>query len=206
MRIAPRNLRRYSPGMRLLFASQRRKYGAVLDPTLLWARLPRLYVPFLLLFSGLSRRHSPISAQVRTLVSVRISQINWCPFCVDLNTKLWTDAGGSSEKVSAVANWKASSDFSPVERVALSYAEAVTRTDAHVDDSLFEELKRHFDDDAVVELTALIAFQNMSSKFNAALGAAPAGLCQIPMAGRSTAAPPLKPEDDHASRGCPQPL
>ena len=41
-------------------------------------------------------------------------------------------------------------------------------------------LRAHFDEDAMVELTALIAFQNMSSKFNAALGVAPQGFCRLP--------------------------
>ncbi len=43
-------------------------------------------------------------------------------------------------------------------------------------------LKEHFDDDAIVELTALIAYQNMSSKFNAALGVPAQGFCTLPAA------------------------
>lgn len=45
-------------------------------------------------------------------------------------------------------------------------------TDAH-----FRRLREHFDDDAIIELTGLIAFQNLSSKFNAALGVEPQGFC-----------------------------
>jgi hypothetical protein len=40
-------------------------------------------------------------------------------------------------------------------------------------------LRRHFDDDAIIELTAVIAFQNLSSKFNAALGVPPQGFCSV---------------------------
>jgi alkylhydroperoxidase family enzyme len=43
-----------------------------------------------------------------------------------------------------------------------------------------EQLKKHFGDDAIIELTALIAFQNLSSKFNSALGVPPQGFCRIP--------------------------
>jgi len=53
----------------------------------------------------------------------------------------------------------------------------MTRSDASVDDALIGRLKSHFDDDAIIELTALIAFQNLSSKFNAALGVPPQGFC-----------------------------
>jgi alkylhydroperoxidase family enzyme len=46
---------------------------------------------------------------------------------------------------------------------------------------VIERLKKHFDDNAIVELTALIAFQNLSSKFNSALGVPPQGFCRIPL-------------------------
>ena len=179
MRINPKKSSEYSFFLRPLFASQIKKYGKILDPTLLWARIPRLYIPFLLFFSGLTHRRSLISKQIRTLVSVRISQINWCPFCVDFNSMLWTQAGGADEKIANVESWRTSSAYSEIERAALDFAEAVTITDRKVDDALFNDLRRIFGDDGVVELTALIAFQNMSSKFNSVLEAAPSGMCQI---------------------------
>ncbi|MFN7085220.1 MAG: carboxymuconolactone decarboxylase family protein [Burkholderiales bacterium] len=56
------------------------------------------------------------------------------------------------------------------ERAALAYAETVTESSRRVGDALFARLRQHFSDQEIVELTALIAYQNMSSKFNAALG------------------------------------
>jgi alkylhydroperoxidase family enzyme len=67
--------------------------------------------------------------------------------------------------------------------VALEYAEAMTWSDREVDDDLFGRLRHDFDDDAIIELTGLIAFQNMSSKFNSALAVPPAGFCRMPDAG-----------------------
>jgi alkylhydroperoxidase family enzyme len=64
--------------------------------------------------------------------------------------------------------------------VALEYAEAVTGRSDAIDEGLMEQLKRYFDDDAIVELTALIAFQNPSSKFNSALGVLLQGFCSLP--------------------------
>jgi alkylhydroperoxidase family enzyme len=46
--------------------------------------------------------------------------------------------------------------------------------------SLMERLKKHFSDDTIIELTALIAFQNLSTKFNSALDVAAQGFCDIP--------------------------
>jgi alkylhydroperoxidase family enzyme len=59
--------------------------------------------------------------------------------------------------------------FTEAERVALSYADAITLTDQDVDDELFARLRQHFDDDAIVELTASIAWENASSKFSRAI-------------------------------------
>lgn len=59
--------------------------------------------------------------------------------------------------------------FTDAERAALAYADAITLSDRDVDDALFARLQTHFDDDAIVELTAAIAWENASSKFNRAL-------------------------------------
>lgn len=65
--------------------------------------------------------------------------------------------------------FESSSFFSEAEKAALSYAEAVSFTPNKVSDTLFSRLREHFKDDEVVELTALAAFQNCSSRFNTAL-------------------------------------
>ena len=55
------------------------------------------------------------------------------------------------------------------------------RRTREVDAALMARLKRHFDDDAIIELTALIAFQNLSSKFNSALDVSAQGFCRLPV-------------------------
>jgi alkylhydroperoxidase family enzyme len=88
--------------------------------------------------------------------------------------------GVSSAKVEALQTWRDSDLFNEMERAALEYAETVTRSDLQVDEACMDRLKQYFDEDAIVELTGLIAFQNMSSKFNSALGVPSQGFCQIP--------------------------
>jgi len=83
-------------------------------------------------------------------------------------------------QILALHGWRESSLFASPERAALDYAEAMTYTVGKITDALSAELKKHFDDDAIVELTGLIAFQNMSSKFNAALDIPPQGFCHVP--------------------------
>ena len=183
MRIEPRPLNRYPWYLRPFFWSQRRKYGAVLESALLWARAPRLFLGVAVLYGMIDRRSSPIDPPLRSLVTVRVSQINHCSFCVDLNSATLIKRGASFDKVDALQDWQESNLFDRRERVALEYAEAMTWSDRDVDDDLFARLRQDFDDDAIVELTGLIAFQNMSSKFNSALDVPPAGFCRMPGAG-----------------------
>lgn len=180
MRIEPRPVRDSPWYLRLFFWNQRRKYGRMLDAALLWARSPKLFLGVAILYGMIDRRRSPIEPALRSLVTVRVSQINWCAFCVDLNSATLLKRGASLQKVEALGTWRDSALFTERERAALDYAEAVTYSDARVEDGHFESLRAHFDDDAIVELTGLIAFQNMSSKFNSALGVPAQGFCRIP--------------------------
>ena len=180
MRVAPK-----PPGacpwyLRPFFWNQRRKYGKVLDAALLWARSPRLFLAVASLYGAIDRRSSPIEPALRSLLTVRVSQINHCRFCVDINSATVLKRGISEDKLWALEDWGASNLFSERERVALEYAEAITLSDLDVSDDLMARVKRQFDDDAIVELTAVIAFQNMSSKFNAAFDVPPQGFCRLP--------------------------
>jgi alkylhydroperoxidase family enzyme len=98
-----------------------------------------------------------------------------------------TDTEGGFEKVAEVLNWRDSKLFSPAERVALEYAERITYTDRQVDDALFAELKKHFTEAQIVELTAVIALENFRSKFNPTLGVEAQGFCMVPTAGTKKA-------------------
>ena len=180
MRVSVKPTREYPWLIRPFFWNQKRKYGAVLMPGLLWGRVPKLFASVALLYGALDRKSSPLDPALRSLVTVRVSQINWCNFCVDINSSTLAKRSGSEQKVEQLAQWKESDIFSEKEKVVLEYAEAVTYTDQQVSDELMQRLKGFFDEDGVVELTGLIAFQNLSSKFNSALNVPAQGFCQIP--------------------------
>ncbi len=80
-----------------------------------------------------------------------------------------SELGVSDEKILALDNYATSPLYEEKERVALEYADRMTITDQDVDDELFSRLRRFFEEDALVELTAAIAWENASSKFNRAL-------------------------------------
>lgn len=80
-----------------------------------------------------------------------------------------SELGVSNDKVAALADYAASPLYSERERTALEYADAMTITGRDVDDDLFERVRGHFSELEIVELTAILAFENSSSKFNRAL-------------------------------------
>ncbi|HRE71579.1 carboxymuconolactone decarboxylase family protein [Accumulibacter sp.] len=165
--------------VRLFFWNQRRRYGSVLEPARLWGRTPKVFAALATLYGALDRQTSPLAPALRSLVTVRVSQINWCAFCVDINSATVLKRGVDPAKLAELPVFEDSAKFSDQEKAALAYAEAMTWSDRQTTAEHFARLHAHFDDDAIIELTALVAFQNMSSKFNAALGVEPQGFCAV---------------------------
>ncbi|MCC5843207.1 MAG: carboxymuconolactone decarboxylase family protein [Verrucomicrobia bacterium] len=178
-RISPKPLSQYPWTLRFLYKRQIRKWGHPVIPTQIWGRQPGLLWRFLSFFRTLERKRSPIPPVLRALITVKVSQINHCAFCVDFNAMRVLQHEGAEAKLDGLADPESCAAFSDAEKAALAYAEAVTRSDVDVDDALFDRLRAHYDDDAIVELTALTAFQNLSSKFNAALDLPSQGFCKI---------------------------
>lgn len=165
--------------LRLFRRTQVRRHGRALEPTELWSYRPRAMLGFLHLFRALRSARSPVSAELRALVAVYVSELNGCAFCVDLNTSLLAQAGGQPVGTAGLSTWRADATLDTRSRLALEYAEAMTRTPPDVGDELFARLQAEFANDAIVELTAVIAFQNLSARFNAALDASPHGFCVV---------------------------
>jgi alkylhydroperoxidase family enzyme len=80
-----------------------------------------------------------------------------------------SELGIGDEKLLALRNYSESDLFTDRERTVLEYADAMTITGRDVDDPLFARVQELFSEDEIVELTAIIAFENCSAKFNRAL-------------------------------------
>jgi alkylhydroperoxidase family enzyme len=80
-----------------------------------------------------------------------------------------SELGISDEKIDALPDYANSAYYSAAERLTLEYADRVTITGEEVSDELFSRLREIYDEDQIVELTAIIAWENSSSKFNRAL-------------------------------------
>ena len=175
----PINKNTYPWYIKIFFWNQKRRYGQVLEPAKLWGRTPKVFTTLALLYGALDRKSSPIEPSLRSLITVRVSQVNWCRFCVDINSMMVLRRGNSEQKLLQLSEFRASELFSDREKSALHYAEVITKSELQVTAVDRQWLALHFTDDEIIELTAIISFQNMSSKFNAALDVKPQGFCDL---------------------------
>jgi alkylhydroperoxidase family enzyme len=89
--------------------------------------------------------------------------------------------GASAEKVAAaLGDYKKSPIFTPREKLALELCERMTYTNKRVTDRFFTRLKKHFSDEELVELAAIIALENFRSKFNPVFAVEAHGFCPVP--------------------------
>lgn len=124
---------------------------------------------FLKRFAGTSQviHQSPLPLSTQELVSLRVSQINGCGWCLDLHTKEAAAAGETAVRLHLLAAWRESTVFTEAERAALALAEEGTRlADAHqgVSDETWARVREHYDDDQIAGLVALVALINAANR------------------------------------------
>ena len=96
------------------------------------------------------------------LVQLRASQINRCSFCVKMHTKEARQDGETNERLDRVIVWDEAEDFTPREKAALAWTEALTTLDPKIDlRPLRAGLHKHFSDTEIGVLTAAIAMINL---------------------------------------------
>ncbi len=95
------------------------------------------------------------------LVKLRASQINGCAFCVDLHASDLRKKGESERRVYAVSVWRETPFFTPRERAALAWTEAITRVaESHAPDADYDALRAEFSEAEMVNLTLAIGLIN----------------------------------------------
>ena len=112
---------------------------------------------------------SGLSATIRGLVHLRVSQVNGCSVCVDLGWRQLKKTGETDERLFAISAWRDAPYFTDAERAAMALAEAATRVADQPDpvpDALWNEATRHFDERELSALTFSIALANALNRLN----------------------------------------
>jgi len=100
---------------------------------------------------------SGLESSLAELVKLRASYINGCAYCVDMHSKDARAEGETEQRIYSVPVWRETPFYTPRERAALAWTEAVTLIDEEgVPDELYEEARKHFDEAELVELTMAV--------------------------------------------------
>ena len=107
-------------------------------------------------------RRSGLSPSLTELVKMRASQINGCAFCLDMHSKDARKHGETEQRLYLLDAWRESPLYTPAERAALAWTEALTRVaKTHAPDPDYEALRPHFSEKQIVDLTILIGMINL---------------------------------------------
>jgi AhpD family alkylhydroperoxidase len=168
---------------RIIYAVSRRRFGHVVGPFQVSAHNPAILTGYTLYELMLERADS-IDTALENLAAQRAATMTGCPFCIDIGESHLTQLGLTPQQLRDVPVWRDSDAYSADQRLVLEYAEAVSATPVEVSEELFDRLRARFDEAAIVELTAAIAFENYRGRFNHAVGLESEGFCERPAAER----------------------
>src|ERR1051325_11388336 len=113
--------------------------------------------------------HGSIEQSIHDLVNVRASQINGCTFCLDMHVKEATLHGERALRLYHVTAWRESTLFSPRERAALAWTEALTELPREgVADELYERVRTQLSEKEITDLTYLVLAINAWTRINVA--------------------------------------
>lgn len=175
---------RRTPLVRLVEAYSRRRYGAVLEPGLALAHNRKVLLADLR-FEQRVARWDTLDAGLKHLAEMVAAAAIGCEWCMDFGHWVARDLGLPHELVAKVPAWREHrSAFSELELLVMEYAEAMTATPPTVADELSARLLKDLGEPALVELTAIVAVENLRSRVNSAFGLTGQGFaerCEIPL-------------------------
>lgn len=121
---------------------------------------------------------SSLEKNLIELIDYRVSQINGCAYCLDMHSKDLRHGGETEQRIYLLSAWRETDLYTPRERAALGWAEAVTELkDREVSDEVFEAARKEFSEEELVDLTLAVTMINTWNRFNIAFRT-PAGSYQ----------------------------
>jgi AhpD family alkylhydroperoxidase len=162
----------------------RRRTARPIEPLEVHSHVPKVLLGYMMLELGSSKARR-VDHRLKDLVVLKTATLAQCEYCIDISSSIAQLAGISEAQLLALPHYRDSDCFSDLEKLVLDYAVAISRTPVAVSDQLFAELRQHFDEAQIVELTQVIALENMRARFNAALKIGAAGftdgmVCAVP--------------------------
>jgi len=158
--------------------------AAMIAPVEIMAHAPELLQAYAGLEQVVAGLHQ-VDECLRLLAELKAATLTHCEYCIDLGSQVARRAGLSDEHLLALSSYRTSPLFTEREKLVLDYAVGMSRTPLAVSEQLVAALREHFDDAQLVEITFVIALENLRGRFNLALGIGAAGfsegmVCAVP--------------------------
>jgi 4-carboxymuconolactone decarboxylase len=192
MRIEGVDGRTTGPFMRLILwlgrRTTRKLAGAeterMIEPLEAYAHAPRLLLGYGAFEEATAKLHA-VDKRLKLLAELKAATLTQCEYCIDIGSQIAHRGGISEQQLLELPRYRESEHFDELEKLVLDYAVGMSRTPVEVSDELFARLRSHFDDAQIVELTNIVALENMRGRFNLALGIASSGfregmVCAVP--------------------------
>ena len=151
-------------------------HGSGIEPIEIWAHRPKM-MSGMGKFQQAVRKAHGVDERIKYLVELKGAQMIGCEFCVDLGSQICRNSGFSDEQLLALPRYRQTDLFTDREKTALDYTVAVMRTPVEVTDELFARMKAHFNEEQLVEITALLTLVNLD-RLNAAFGVGASGFSE----------------------------
>jgi AhpD family alkylhydroperoxidase len=169
---------------KVMSAYARRTFGAIPDNAyVMWHHQEVLKA--VVRFEGKVSKWDRLDPTLKSYAQLAAAGVIGCSWCLDFGYFMAHNDGLDLAKVREVPRWRASAVFTPLEREVLEYAEAMSTTPLTVTDEMTGRLLEQLGVAAVVELTQMVALENMRSRFNSAAGLQSQGysdVCELPLA------------------------
>jgi len=165
MRIAPGS-RESAKEFDTVFAITEAVMGFVPNSMLIMARDPELLAAFAELSAIIVVRPGRIDPGLKALIMYLVSRSAGCQYCAAHSANLAALGHVPTYKIEALRQFEQSPEFSEAERAALRFAQAAGKMPNAVGDAEFAELRRHFNDDQILELVSVLALMGFLNRWN----------------------------------------
>ena len=152
--------------LKVAFEQYRRSLGFVPNSVLILQRRPKLVKALAGLSAAVWDPEGAVDRGFKRLVAHFASRAAGCQYCMAHTVEGALLLGVAAEKLAAIWEYASSPLYSPAERVALDFALAAASVPNTVDDALFAQMKAHWSDDEIVEITAVVSLFGFMNRWN----------------------------------------
>ncbi len=159
-----------------------RRFGKPFPALRLLGHHPRYPFAYGVFSSTFGLAKTKLPQEIKRLATQLVAELNGCAFCIDLGLRFARDENLNAEKLKNLLDFETRPFYTSSERAALTYAFEATQVGARVSDETFAELKKHFSEREILELTVAVATENFYNRLNAPLEIESQGFCAVPLA------------------------